>query len=54
MTFIGVSHSEKGFMHDDSSLTSGSVYNVIIPLILEDDATPELALVVLHRLGWDL
>jgi prolyl 4-hydroxylase len=41
LTFIGVSHSEKGFMHDDSAFTGGSVYNVIIPLILEDDATPD-------------
>ena len=46
LTFIGVSYSEKGFIHYDSINTGASVYNIIIPLILEDDATPELALVV--------
>ena len=46
LTFIGVSHSEKGFIHYDSINTGASVYNIIIPLILEDDATPELALIV--------
>ncbi|KAL3770125.1 hypothetical protein ACHAW5_009666 [Stephanodiscus triporus] len=44
LTFIGVSHSEKGFIHHDSTITGASVYNVIIPLILEGDASPELAL----------
>lgn len=44
LTFIGVSHSEKGYMHRDTHHTGGSVYNVIIPLILEDDASPELAM----------
>ncbi|KAL3827452.1 hypothetical protein ACHAXA_003186 [Cyclostephanos tholiformis] len=44
LTFIGVSHSEKGFIHHDSIGTGASVYNIIIPLILMDDATPELAL----------
>ncbi|KAL9181996.1 hypothetical protein ACHAXT_012339 [Thalassiosira profunda] len=43
LTFIGVSHSEKGFMHRDTHDTGASVYNVIIPLILED-STPELAM----------
>ncbi len=39
-----MSHSEKGFMHRDTHHTGGSVYNVIIPLILEENATPELAM----------
>ena len=42
LTFIGVSHSEKGFIHRDTHHTGASVYNVIIPLILEEDSTPEL------------
>lgn len=42
MTFIGVSHSTEGFMHFDSRETGGSVYNVIVPLILDEEATPEL------------
>jgi len=44
LTFIGVSHSEKGFMHRDTYGTGAAVYNVIIPLILVDDALPELAI----------
>jgi len=44
LTFIGVSHSEKGFIHRDTHHTGASVYNVIIPLMLEDDAEPELAM----------
>ncbi|KAL7543208.1 hypothetical protein ACHAXR_012506 [Thalassiosira sp. AJA248-18] len=44
LTFIGVSYSEKGFMHRDTHHTGASVYNVIIPLILEEDATPELVM----------
>ena len=44
LTFIGVSHSEKGFIHRDTHHTGASVYNVIIPLLLEDDALPELAM----------
>jgi len=42
LTFIGVSHSEKGYIHHDTHHTGASVYNVIIPLILDDDALPEL------------
>ena len=45
LTFIGVSHSEKGYIHHDSTDTAASVYNVIIPLILEEDASPELVMV---------
>jgi prolyl 4-hydroxylase len=44
LTFIGVSHSEKGYIHHDSTDTGASVYNVIIPLILEDDSSPELVM----------
>ena len=44
MTFIGVSHSEKSFMHHDAHDTGASAYSVIIPLMLEDDATPELTI----------
>lgn len=42
LTFLAVSHSEKGYIHRDSSDTGGSVYNIIIPLILDDEALPEL------------
>ncbi|KAL3793511.1 hypothetical protein HJC23_007251 [Cyclotella cryptica] len=45
LTFIGVSHSEKGYIHYDSTNTGASVYNVIIPLILEEDALPELVMI---------
>jgi prolyl 4-hydroxylase len=45
LTFIGVSHSEKGYIHHDSTDTGASVYNVIIPLILEEDALPELVMI---------
>lgn len=44
LTFIGVSYSEKGFIHRDTHHTGASVYNVIIPLLLEDYALPELEL----------
>mmetsp|Transcript_6731 Transcript_6731/g.13492 ORF Transcript_6731/g.13492 Transcript_6731/m.13492 type:complete len:795 (+) Transcript_6731:207-2591(+) len=42
LTFIGVSHSVKGFVHHDFDETGASVYNVIIPLILDEGADPEL------------
>jgi len=44
LTFLAVSHSEKGYIHRDTHDTGGSVYNVIIPLILDDEALPELAM----------
>jgi hypothetical protein len=40
--FIGLSYSDKELIHSDSTGTGASVYNVIIPLILEDNAAPEL------------
>jgi prolyl 4-hydroxylase len=46
LTFIGVSYSEKGYIHHDSTNTGASVYNVIIPLILEEGSGPELAMEV--------
>lgn len=46
LAFFAVSDSEKGFIHRDSHATGASVYNVIIPLILDDDSSsPELELV---------
>ncbi|KAL7492611.1 hypothetical protein ACHAWT_002390 [Skeletonema menzelii] len=42
LTFMAVSHSEKGYLHRDTHDTGGSVYNIIIPLILDDEALPEL------------
>jgi len=44
LTFLAVSHSERGFMHRDTHDTGASVYNVIIPLILDDEALPELVM----------
>ena len=44
LTFIGVSHTERGYAHHDTTTTKGGVYNVIIPLLLEDDGEPELLL----------
>ena len=44
LTFIGVNHSEKGFMHRDTHHTGGNVYNIIIPLLLDEDALPELVM----------
>ena len=42
LTFLAVSYSEKGYIHRDTHSTGGSVYNIIIPLILDDEAVPEL------------
>ena len=42
LTFMAVSHSEKGYIHRDTHRTGGSVYNIIIPLILDEEALPEL------------
>ncbi|KAL7554352.1 hypothetical protein ACHAWF_017808 [Thalassiosira exigua] len=48
LTFIGVSHSVRGFVHWDSQRTGASVYNVIVPLILADDGAPELRMTDFH------
>jgi hypothetical protein len=42
VTFIGVSHCEKGYDHTDFTGTAGRGFNVIIPLILANESTPEL------------
>ena len=42
--FIGVSYCERGYVHHDMSGTGGKFFNVLIPLILEKDAEPELVL----------
>jgi hypothetical protein len=44
VTFIGASHSTKGFMHTDVGKTGAKTFNVIIPLILANDTGPELDL----------
>ena len=44
LTFIGVSHCTKGFMHHDFEDIKGKGFNLIIPLILAKDAEPELDL----------
>ena len=45
LTLIGVSQSQDGYIHTDSSDTGAKVYNVIIPLELVTDADPELNVV---------
>ena len=42
LSFIGVSHCEKGFIHADVNDSGRKAFNIIIPLILESDAAPEL------------
>ncbi|KAL7534680.1 LOW QUALITY PROTEIN: hypothetical protein ACHAWF_005945 [Thalassiosira exigua] len=42
LTFIGVSHSVRGYIYHDTHHKGASVYNVIIPLILVDRSTTEL------------
>lgn len=42
LSFIGVSHCEKGFVHADVNDSGRKAFNIIIPLMLEDDAGPEL------------
>jgi hypothetical protein len=42
VTFIGVSHSTKGFIHYDVKNSGAKAYNIIIPLILANDTGPEL------------
>jgi len=45
LSFIGVSHCEKGFIHTDVNDSGRKAFNMIIPLILEDGAGPELEVV---------
>jgi hypothetical protein len=42
VTFIGVSVSNRGFMHHDVTETDAKVYNIIIPLIVANETGPEL------------
>ena len=44
VTFIGVSFSNKGYLHHDVVESGAKVYNCIIPLILANDTGPELDL----------
>jgi SET domain len=44
VTFIGVSYSNRGFLHHDVRETGAKVYNIIIPLLLANDTGPELDL----------
>lgn len=44
VTFIGVSFSNRGYLHTDVIETGGKVYNVIIPLLLANETGPELDL----------
>ena len=44
LTFIGVSHCEKGYLHRDFTDVGGSAFNMIIPLILANETNPELEL----------
>jgi hypothetical protein len=42
LTFIGVSHSQKSYIHHDFTEVDGKAYNVIIPLLLANETPPEL------------
>lgn len=42
LSFIGVSHCEKGFIHADVFESGRKAFNMIIPLILEEETGPEL------------
>lgn len=42
LSFIGVSQCEKGFIHADVEQSGRKAFNMIIPLILEEEAGPEL------------
>lgn len=42
LSFIGVSHCEKGFIHADVNDSGRKAFNMIIPLILEEETGPEL------------
>jgi hypothetical protein len=44
LTFIGVSHCTKGYIHKDFSDSGAKVYNVMIPLLLANETGPELDL----------
>jgi hypothetical protein len=44
VTFIGVSHSVRGYMHYDVTETQNKTFNVIVPLILANETGPELDL----------
>jgi hypothetical protein len=42
LSFIGVSHCVKGYVHNDITDIEGKGFNLIIPLILAKDSGPEL------------
>jgi len=42
VTFIAVSEATKGYMHKDVDNTQAKTYNIIVPLILASETTPEL------------
>jgi len=42
LSFIGVSHCEKGFIHADVNDSGRKAFNMIIPLILQEEEGPEL------------
>jgi hypothetical protein len=44
LSFIGVSHCTKGYMHNDITGVEGKGFNLIIPLMLATDSGPELEL----------
>lgn len=44
LSFIGVSHCVKGYVHNDLMDVAGKGFNLIIPLILAKDSGPELEL----------
>jgi hypothetical protein len=44
LSFIGVSHCQKGYIHYDIKESGARVYNVIIPLLLANETGPELDL----------
>jgi SET domain len=44
VTFIGVSYSNRGYLHRDVDHTGGKVFNIIIPLLLANETGPELDL----------
>jgi hypothetical protein len=44
VSFIGVSHCEKGYVHRDMTETGGKFFNVLFPIVQVDDAPPEFIL----------
>jgi hypothetical protein len=42
LTFIGVSYSQKSYIHHDFTQVGAKAYNVIIPLLLANETPPEL------------